>query len=651
MGAGIAQLACAAGARTLVHDPDADALERGLAGIAQAARARGREGARSRRRAAGRSRRRRRSASSPTPSVVIEAAPESLELKRELFGQLSPRSCARTACSPPTPPRCSVTEIAAGRAGPRARGRHALLQPGAGHEARRGGRGRALGRGGARDARASSGRAMGRRVIDAADGPGFLVNRCGRPFGARGAAARAGGAGDARAGRPRLPPRRRLPDGAVRADGPRRRRRRLRGLEVASTSQSFGEPRWRPSMLAARKVAVGQRSAARAGAAGTSTPRTAPHRPEDPPAPEPGGGDGRLVVIARRSAARRGAGGCGAARPAGRSPTRRSAEGEACPRWSSTAAALEPEDGRAARAAPQVVLCDEAPLAELDPAGSAVGFFAAVRSAGLVELTRSPTTSGAAARRRGGVLRVARPPRRVGRRRARPRARADRLPARQRGVLRARRGRRRARRTSTPAWSSGSTTRAARSRGATRSARPRCSASSTGSARSTARSATAPRPRCCRAVRDGRRARRRRARRRRADGRAALLPRCRSARRCAPPPFRRRRGGRGAPPAASAAAPRLAVTLPGDAGRRVRLTARPDRRRAAERRPTCSPPRTARAAPRGAYVARAAARASPARCASTGCCSTRAQPARRAAGPGADPLDATRLARRDRRPG
>ena len=31
MGAGIAQLAAAAGSRTLVHDPDGDALERGLA--------------------------------------------------------------------------------------------------------------------------------------------------------------------------------------------------------------------------------------------------------------------------------------------------------------------------------------------------------------------------------------------------------------------------------------------------------------------------------------------------------------------------------------------------------------------------------------------------------------------------------------------
>ena len=29
----------------------------------------------------------------------------------------------------------------------------------------------------------ATGEAMGKRVIDAADGPGFLVNRCNRPFG------------------------------------------------------------------------------------------------------------------------------------------------------------------------------------------------------------------------------------------------------------------------------------------------------------------------------------------------------------------------------------------------------------------------------------------------------------------------------------
>jgi 3-hydroxybutyryl-CoA dehydrogenase len=47
---------------------------------------------------------------------------------------------------------------------------------------------------------------------------------------------------------------------------------------------------------------------------------------------------------------------------------------------------------------PQVILCDEAPLAELDPEGPAAGFFAAAPLGGLVELTRSPSTSDAAAR-------------------------------------------------------------------------------------------------------------------------------------------------------------------------------------------------------------------------------------------------------------
>ena len=43
--------------------------------------------------------------------------------------------------------------------------------------------GEQLRRGRARRPRARSGAAMGKRVIDAADGPGFLVNRCDRPFG------------------------------------------------------------------------------------------------------------------------------------------------------------------------------------------------------------------------------------------------------------------------------------------------------------------------------------------------------------------------------------------------------------------------------------------------------------------------------------
>src|SRR5215216_5999633 len=83
MGAGIAQLAAAAGARTLVHDPDELALQRGLD--------RARDGL-SKWAAKGRASERAQSLLAPAGDVadlapcdlVIEAAPESLALKHEL---------------------------------------------------------------------------------------------------------------------------------------------------------------------------------------------------------------------------------------------------------------------------------------------------------------------------------------------------------------------------------------------------------------------------------------------------------------------------------------------------------------------------------------------------------------------------------------
>ena len=131
-------------------------------------------------------------------------------------------------------------------------------------------------------------------------------------------------------------------------------------------------------------------------------------RPDDPPAPEPGG-DG-LVVIAGwtpladelREAAE--AAGWGVADPEG-------AAGEEVPALVVDCGGLDPADDfddeegdnggpRQAplQGGPQVILCDELPLAELDPEGPAAGFFAAAPLGGLVELTRSPTTSDAAAR-------------------------------------------------------------------------------------------------------------------------------------------------------------------------------------------------------------------------------------------------------------
>src|SRR5262249_26858947 len=116
--------------------------------------------------------------------LAIEAAPESLDLKRQLFEQLG------DACGPDTvlatnTSSIPVTQIAAiARVPENVVGLHffnpaplmklveviAALQSGE--------RALALAR--------ATGEAMGKRVIDATDGPGFLVNRCGRPFGSEG---------------------------------------------------------------------------------------------------------------------------------------------------------------------------------------------------------------------------------------------------------------------------------------------------------------------------------------------------------------------------------------------------------------------------------------------------------------------------------
>jgi 3-hydroxybutyryl-CoA dehydrogenase len=166
------------------------------------------------------------------------------------------------------------------------------------------------------------------------------------------------------------------------------------GLEVSKSfyAQSFGEPRWRPSTLAARKAASGQlgRKTARGWYAYNGD---AAQRPEDPPAPEAGGGDGRLVVIAGFTSLAEAL--ADAAREAGwRVADPEDVEGEV------PALIVDCGGGEgdvALQGGPQLVLCDEAPLAELDPEGSAAGFFATVPLGGLVELTRSPTTSEAAA--------------------------------------------------------------------------------------------------------------------------------------------------------------------------------------------------------------------------------------------------------------
>src|SRR5215210_3110595 len=281
MGAGIAQLAAAAGARTLLHDPDPAALERGL----ERARRRLEEGA--------------ELEGAPElaglagSEVVIEAAPESLELKRELFSRVA-EVVGEDCVLATNTSSLSVTEIAAGVPGPeRVVGLHffnpapvmRLVEVVAGETSSEP----------ALERVRELGRAMGKHVIDAADGPGFLVNRCNRPFGLEALRlVQEGLASHEQVDRIcRL-------GGGFRM-GPFELMDLVGidvGFEVSKSfhAQSFGEPRWRPSTLAARMAASG-RHGRKTGRGWYEYPEDGPHRPEDPPPPEAGGGDGRLVVV------------------------------------------------------------------------------------------------------------------------------------------------------------------------------------------------------------------------------------------------------------------------------------------------------------------------------------------------------------------
>jgi 3-hydroxybutyryl-CoA dehydrogenase len=135
--------------------------------------------------------------------------------------------------------------------------------------------------------------AMERQPIEVVDGPGFLVNRCNRPFGAE----------SLRLLQERVATHEQI-DRIVRlAGGFRMGPFELMdlvgidvGFEVAKSfmEQSFDEPRWKPNPLQAKKVAAGKLGR-KTGAGWYEYP---PGRPEDPEPLEPGGGEGRAIDIA-----------------------------------------------------------------------------------------------------------------------------------------------------------------------------------------------------------------------------------------------------------------------------------------------------------------------------------------------------------------
>ncbi len=418
MGAGIAQLACRSGAQTLLFDPIPEALEKGRARVEDGLRreaAKGRLSNEDAQAAAERLQPVGALEDLAPCELVIEAVPERLELKHEIYSRLSEIVSAECVLATNTS-SLPVTAIAAGATHPeRVVGMHffnpapvmALLEVIAG--VRSGEPALALAR--------ATGAAMGKTVIDASDGPGFLVNRCNRPFGLEAL----------RMLSERIASIEEI-DRIVRMEGGFRMGPFElmdlvgvdTGLEVSKSfyELSFGEPRWRPSPISARYAAAGMHG--RKTGIGyydySALAEGGRYREEDPPPPEiPDGTSDGVVVISGESVI---AGELrSAASAAGfevRAPHEPSGgvlpslivECDREPAEELAAAGIPGEavEGGAAR----VVLCARGSLAALDPGGSAVGFHVlpSFEEARLVELTRSETSSPLAAERAERLLRA-----------------------------------------------------------------------------------------------------------------------------------------------------------------------------------------------------------------------------------------------------
>jgi 3-hydroxybutyryl-CoA dehydrogenase len=396
MGAGIAQLACLAGARTLLHDPDGDALERGLKRIQQQLQRgaqRGRWSEADAEQAADRLAAAPALADLSPCELVIEAAPERLEIKRELFGRLSEVVSEECVLATNTS-SLLVSSLATAATRPeRVVGMHffnppqlmRLLEVVAGVESSE--RSVALAR--------AAGEAMGKHVIEAVDGPGFIVNRCNRPFGLEALKlltervatieeidriCRLGGGF-------RMGPFELMDLVGVDV-----------GFDVSRSfyEQSFGEPRWRPSPITAKTVAAG-RHGRKSGRGYYAYPESGEHRPPDPEPLPSAGGDGLIVVAGDTQLAFE------------------LVEAAEAAGWEvvtpSEAAGLQTpflildltggEDPEAPlQGAPQAICVSAGSLGALDPGGSAVGFHALppLDASGLVELTRGPDSAASAGR-------------------------------------------------------------------------------------------------------------------------------------------------------------------------------------------------------------------------------------------------------------
>ncbi len=417
MGAGIAQLACRAGARTLLHDPIAAALEKGVQRVKDGLEKEAGKGRISAEEAKACAERLQAvddlSAFSPC-ELVIEAAPERLELKHEIYGRLS-QIVSESCVLATNTSSLLVTAIAPAATVPeRVVGMHffnppplmALLEVIAGEQS-------------SEDALAlatATGEAMGKTVIVAKDGPGFIVNRCNRPFGLEALRLLQERISDVETidricrmqGGFRMGPFE-LFD-LVGVDT---------GFEIAKSfyAQSFGEPRWRPSMITERYVAAGLHGRKTGRGYYTYPPgvRGTSYREQDPEPLEAGGGEGVVVISGggvlseelRDAAAAAGYEVRSPRQPSGGVLPSLSIECDCRPLVRSERDMTHPgrPDRRGAPApvtgGARLLLCAQGSLASLDAGGSGVGFHALppLSEAKLVELTRGEHSSPLAAER------------------------------------------------------------------------------------------------------------------------------------------------------------------------------------------------------------------------------------------------------------
>ena len=286
MGAGIAQVSCLGGFETRLHDPIPEALEKGEKRLREALD-KGVERERWSRgdadRAAASLRISDRVEDLAGCDLLIEASPEDLALKRELFARLAD-ACGPEAVLATNTSSLSVAAIAAGVSEPdRVVGMHFFNPPAlmklvevvAGPESSE----RAL------KIASEAGERMGRTAVRAADEIGFLANRCARPFTLEALRLLGERVADAEA-----------IDRICRIGGGFRmgpfELMDLIGIdvnfEVAKSfwEQSFGEPRWQPEPIQQQMVSAGRLG--RKSGRGYYDYSREPYRPPDPE-PSPGG--------------------------------------------------------------------------------------------------------------------------------------------------------------------------------------------------------------------------------------------------------------------------------------------------------------------------------------------------------------------------